>query len=283
MGSALSIGRTAVLRLLRKRLAPKGIVLGPLFILGFPRSGTTAMAKALARLERFGAYGPEGHFLYLFAGPLNRIAKGEFNSNSFLQGEGVPQIVLGEFRALANRLYSARGDPADTVWIDKTPDVLQVRAVSAIDRLWPDARYIFLYRPPADAVRSSLALWHDRVAGRERATAQRWVECQESWRGVREQLAGRYAEVFQPRMLAAPDRVAAALQPVLDLRGDEVNKLARIWTKHPQMNRPGGARGEAYDRVTLAPDIADAVAGITHEEAGHWPAIAAHAALKENL
>ncbi|WMS43097.1 sulfotransferase [Acuticoccus sp. MNP-M23] len=258
----------------------KALALGPLFILGFPRSGTTAMANAIARLKRFGGYGPEGHFIYLFAGPLNRIAAGEFNANSILHEEGAPDTVLDAFRALTNQLYSSQADPADTTWIDKTPDLLQVRAVPLIDRLWPDARYIFLYRPPEAAVRSSLALWPGQVTGNERNTAQRWVNCQQSWRRVRPRLGTRCVDVFQPEMLAAPQTIAAALQPLLDLSDSEVDALTRIWTRHPRMNRPDGPRGEAYDKVTLTAEVAADVTAITREEAAHWPAITAADAKK---
>ncbi len=232
------------------------------------------MAIGIARLERFGAHGPEGHFIYLFAGPLNRIAKGEFNDNSILRTEGVPATVLAAFRALVNQLYSGRADPSDTVWIDKTPDLAQVRAVPVINRLWPDARYIYLYRQPAAAVRSNLALWPAHVTGRESDTAQRWVDCQRTWRAVRKQLGNRFVEVFQPEMLAAPQDIAAMLQPLLDLSDKETNTLSQIWTMHPTLNRPVGARGEAYDSVVLTKSVAEEVAAITGEEAAHWPKIA---------
>lgn len=255
--------------------------MGPLFILGFPRSGTTATAKAIAQLGRFGPYGPEGHFLYLFAAGLSQIARGEFNTNSILRTEGMPQQVLSDFRALFNRLYSPRNDPNDVAWTDKTPDLLQLRAVPAIDSLWPDARYIFLYRPPVDAVRSSLATWPERMTGKEIPASTRWVNCQSAWRSVRAGLTGRHVEVFQPQMLAAPRQVAASIQPILDLTDKEVNTLGQIWTDHPQLNRPTGPRGEAYDKVALAPDVAAQVARITHDEAAQWPAIAAHLAQRE--
>ena len=51
--------------------------MGPIFILGFPRSGTTAMAQALSGLERFGTYKHEGHFIYLFSEAIDRIVRGD--------------------------------------------------------------------------------------------------------------------------------------------------------------------------------------------------------------
>ncbi|MEM0908023.1 MAG: sulfotransferase [Pseudomonadota bacterium] len=247
--------------------------MGPLFILGFPRSGTTAMVKAVAALGRFGGYEREGHFLYLFAASLARIQRGEINENSVLHGEGAQEALYGGFTATANTLYSATNDPQDTCWIDKTPDVAQVRAVPVIDKLWPNARYIFLYRPAQDAVRSSFAVWRNRLEGKEIATAERWVQCHRAWRAARPAIQGRYREVYQPHMLSNPQKVAQSLKPLLSLTDEEVSTLATLWREDTQVNRPRGERAKAYDAVTLADDIVDEVQRVTQDEVAHWPVL----------
>lgn len=235
------------------------------------------MVNALASLQRLGPYKHEGHFIYLFSDVLARIRRGAFNDNAILREEGAPEQFLEDFTRAVNRLFSARGDASDTVWIDKTPDLAQAQAVPVIDMLWPQARYIFLYRPAEKAVRSSLAVWGERLEGRERETAQRWRDTQAAWRAAREGVGrDRYVEVHQPDMLAKPRAVAGQLKPLLQLSDEEVDKLTRLWTNNQTINRPrGGERAEAYDRVALSPEALDEVRRITADETARWPALAA--------
>ncbi|MEM6761630.1 MAG: sulfotransferase [Pseudomonadota bacterium] len=260
----------------------EGRALGPLFILGFPRSGTTAMARAVSGLGRFGSYAREGHFLYIFAAPFARILRGEFNENSVLRGDGAVQTLTQEFRAMANRLYSPTHDPADQQWIDKTPDLAQVRAVPVINKLWPSSRFIFLYRPAEDAVRSSVAVWRQRVEGNEGQAAERWVQCQRAWRAARPDLGDRYVEVYQPHMLTRPEAVAQSMAGVLGLADAEIDSLARTWREDTQVNRPKGERAQAYDAVTLSEDTRAEVRALTQDEAAHWPMLSAKETVAED-
>lgn len=235
------------------------------------------MAAALSKLKRFGTYEREGHFIYIFASGLARIQRGDFNENSVLREEGVALRFTQNFKRIVNRIYSATNDPRDTSWIDKTPDVAQVRAVPVINKLWPDARYIYLYRPPEAAVRSSLAVWSTRMEGREAPTAERWAICQRAWRSARAELGDRYREIYQPDMLSDPAGVARTLQPLLGLRDGEVDTLAEIWGQDQEVNRPRGDRGKAYDAATLSPDAVAEVHRLTKDEVAHWPVLAAAA------
>lgn len=240
------------------------------------------MVNAVASLERFGPYKHEGHFMYLFSDAIARIQKGQYNDNSILREEGAGARFVAGFVREVNRLFSARGAPDDTVWIDKTPDLAQVRAVPVIASLWPAARFIFLYRPAEQAVRSSLAVWRDRLEGREAETAERWRATQDGWREAREGLdRARYVEVYQPDMLAKPRAVAGQLKPLLQLSDEEVDKLTRLWTNNQMINRPKGERGAEYDRVQLSPDALETVRRVTGAEAAHWPQLAAGAAAQK--
>lgn len=244
----------------------------PVFILGSPRSGTTAMAMGLNRLKRFGRYRSEGHFLYHFHPGLNAVATGRVGANCVVKPPEKAALFVDGFRALCNRLYSESGEADDDVWIDKTPDAEQVQAIPSIDALWPEARYIFLMRPPMAAVRASLAMPNWNLKGREAAIARRWVECQASWRQVRGELTGRAVEIFQPDMLADPAGAAAALAGILNLSNDEVTMLTTFWRKNDRLNRPTKSEAEkAYDTFEMSKDVEEKVAAITAEEAAHWP------------
>ncbi len=241
------------------------------------------MAQALSELGRFGTYKHEGHFIYLFSDAIQRVVSGDFNENAILRAEGAGDRFLEGFARSVNRLFAADRNSDNTLWIDKTPDLAQVRAVPAINKLWPTARYIYLYRPPEAAVRSSLAVWRQRLDGREEETAERWRACQESWREARLALGrDRYVEVYQPDMLAKPHEVAGQLKPLLQLADGEVEKLTRMWTNNQMVNRPRGERGAAYDAVKLSPDVLTAVRLATLEEVAHWPALVAAAANGED-
>ncbi|MEM7694530.1 MAG: sulfotransferase [Pseudomonadota bacterium] len=245
--------------------------MGPLFILGFPRSGTTAMAKAVTRTQKFGAYAQEGHFLHLFAQGLDRIAQGKASHNSIMEDEAKRRMVLQEFRALANRVYSRKGDPCDTRWIDKTPDLAQVRAIPVLNRLWPGARYIFLYRDPFSAVRSNLALWPNVVEGREGDVAKRWAQCHRVFRTHRALLSGRCAEIYQPDMLSGPGKVAEALGEALDLGPGQIKAVAQELGRDQAVNRPRGDAGAKYDAVALSAAALEAVEAEVRDEADRWP------------
>ena len=236
------------------------------------------MAQALSGLERFGTYKHEGHFIYLFSEAIERIMRGDVNENSILREEGSGARFLEGFARDVNRLFSSRRSADDTLWIDKTPDLAQVRAVPAINRLWPMARYIYLYRPVEDAVRSSLAVWQDRLVGREAETARRWCACQESWRQSRLDLGlDRYVEIYQPDMLAKPQAVAGQLKALLQLSDGEVERLTTVWTRNQMVNRPKGERAAAYDAVQLSPEALETVRKAAEDEVVNWPRLTAPA------
>lgn len=248
--------------------------MGPLFILGFPRSGTTAMAQGINSLERFGPYETEGHFIFLFAEPINRIAEGQLNPNSILLKDGVALTFLADLAGVINALYSATGEASDTNWIDKTPGLGQIQAVPAIATLFPDARYIYMYRPPVDAVRSSVTVPAWQLAGKETTMADRWVACQGAWRKVRAGLpAGAYAEIYQPDMLTAPDVVATALAPFLQLSLKEATALATFWATNRDIARSG--RPATSEAFALSEALANEIAERAASEVPYWARLAA--------
>ena len=142
---------------------------GPLFILGAPRSGTTAMVAAIAALHRFGRFATEGHFIYLIGDALARIVEGRLNPNCVARDR---ERALAIIRNMLDEMYG--GAP----WIDKTPGVQQIKVVPALAQLYPGARFIFMYRPVVEAVRSTVAVRKWNQSGKELEIAGRWVACQ---------------------------------------------------------------------------------------------------------
>lgn len=249
--------------------------MAPVFILGFPRSGTTAMADGIEALGHHGRVNVEGHLLYHFMPGLELLTKGQVNPSSIAADPERRAKFLAGFTALANATFSPRGDPADTMWIDKTPDIAQVRAVSALARLWPAARFVFLYRPPAEAIRSNLATFRTAVDGKEPAHAERWAALHRTWRHKREGLApGAFLEVYHPDMKADPTGVAAAVVSLLGFGHEDARRLGVFWRDNPAINRPSDHRSAAYEATMLAPEAAAAVTAATADECRHWPRLA---------
>lgn len=247
--------------------------MGPLFILGFPRSGTTALAKAVSATHRFGRWRGEGHLLYLFADGIDRIASGRLNPASIAKDEFAREQLLSDLRAMVNRLFSQTGDLNETAWFDKTPGVEQVRAVPGLLALYPEARFFYLYRAAEDAVRSNLANWPERMQGQEVALAGRWVQCQRAWRFARAHLPeDQFEEIFQPDMLADPAGTANIVAELLVLSADETSAVVEFLVKNRAVNRPNrGPRKDTYDATRLSPRTIEAISEETAEEITFWP------------
>lgn len=258
---------------LRPRTAKEDFTLGPLFILGFPRSGTTAMASALSLTGAFGTYSTEGHFLYLFSNGIEKIASDKLNPSSIIRAEPERRRFLKEFTAMVNKVFSPTNDPADVRWIDKTPGMAQVNAIPAIVTLWPQSRFIYLYRGPHDAVRSNLANWPEQLAGKEAVAAERWAQCQRAWRKQRQAIPkDHFVQMFQPDMRAKPHASAQALKPLLNFSDDQVETIGRFWAANKSVNRPvAGQAGRDYDEVVLSARQTDEVSRVTDDESQHWP------------
>lgn len=247
--------------------------MGPIFIVGFFRSGTTAMAEGLRGLGRFGPYG-EGHFVDLLAGAVNKIADGTLNANSILRKPGVAQSFLEGLAGTINALYSATGDRADTTWIDKTPGLKQIQAVPALATLYPGARFVYMYRPAVDAVRSSVAMPAWKLAGKEKRLADRWVACQAAWRKVRGGLPDAAPiEVYQPQMLSAPDEVATALAGALGLSTVEATQLATFWATNREIARSPSHTAPAQP-FAMSDDVAREIDERAASEMSHWARLA---------
>lgn len=231
------------------------------------------MATAIGLLGKFGQYSTEGHFLYLFAPGVERILGDRLNPVSILRDAERRDRFVRDLTALVNSVFSATGDPADVRWIDKTPGIAQVNAIPGIVAMWPDARFIYLYRTPHEAVRSNLANWPDQLAGKEAASAERWATCQRAWRKNRSAIPKpHYVQMFQPDMLEKPRAAANKLRSLLDLSDAEVDMLANYWEANKALNRPNsGEASAAYDKVALTPAQMEAVSRVTEDEVRHWP------------
>jgi hypothetical protein len=137
----------------------------PVFVLSLPRSGSTLVQRVLAAhdgvataaepwvalphvyaLRSEGTYAEYGHAL------ASRAIR-EF-ADRLDGGEG---RYRRELRGFLERLYGAAADPDDRWFVDKTPRYHFI--VEELFGLFPDARFVFLWRHPLAVVGSTVRTW----------------------------------------------------------------------------------------------------------------------------
>ncbi len=219
-----------------------------LFILGSPRSGTTFLASLL-RGTRFGA--PiESHFILKYLDRLDgrtRIASvAEFEGlvRDLLRERPVMQWDLDvtprtlreasgaadapvEYARLVDALFLSRAEARGrSAWGDKTPHYLD--RVGDLDRLFPDARYLYIVRDGRDVALSLLEKpWGPNNI---HACAVQWARMNAPSRTLDElRRQDRLHFVRYEDLLRRPEEHLQAIGAFLDERFDaaEMERLAR--------------------------------------------------------
>lgn len=248
---------------------------GPIFIMGFPRSGTTGLASGLSQLPGFPPFSTEGHFLYLFRDAIERIQANKVNPNCILRDEAAKKAFFNSISEGADRAYraSAGGEPYQ--WIDKTPDVQQVKAIPSIYQLFPDAWYFYIYRDPINAVRSNMATWPEALQGKEFAIAERWIETQKTWRENRTLLpADKTIEIYQPTLRDNPEEIVETISAKMNLPESVSGSLLSFWAANRAVNRPtGNSKAKKYDKFDLSFLKKRRIKKLCSDEVSHWPKI----------
>jgi Sulfotransferase family len=119
----------------------------PLFLIGCPRSGTTALLQALLASRRLRSVQAEGHILWDPFHPRPR-------DSDALGAEDVGERERA-YVYLALRLFVR-----DRRFVDKTPE--NCLRIPYLDALFPDATFLFLRRRAADNVSSLMEGWRAR-------------------------------------------------------------------------------------------------------------------------
>lgn len=140
----------------------KGPVDRPVIILAAPRSGSTLLFETLARAADLWTIGGEGHEIIEGIKKLNP-SSGMVASNR-LTAEHADAKTAESVRArLVSKLRDRNGlhyDPyvAGLVRVlEKTPK--NALRQPFLDRVYPDARYVFLYREPRQNISSIMEAW----------------------------------------------------------------------------------------------------------------------------
>jgi Sulfotransferase family/Aspartyl/Asparaginyl beta-hydroxylase len=132
----------------------------PLFIVAAPRSGSTLLFESLAASDQIATLGGEAHWLIESIPDLSPGAPG-IDSNRLSAAAATPHIADRIHSQILERLVAATGQPLRDSkvlrFLEKTPK--NALRIPFFDRLFPDARFIFLWREPRANISSIMQAW----------------------------------------------------------------------------------------------------------------------------
>ena len=282
---------------LRPYLELDGICPNPVFIIGSPRSGTTALAHALGQHPELWV-SKESYLLHQLYGNgrVERVWRHntERATPSWLRAEGVERAEFLGFLGLAvNALFSSRS--AGRRWVDQTP--LYTMMVDDLAGMFPGASFLHIVRDGRSVVRSMSSfenvftgledtLLPDEIppwAGDFRLACETWAESVEVASRFGTAHPARYLAVRNEDLAADPEAGFARIHTFLGVRSDD--GPARSFGGR-RINSSFGRRGsQPHDRRQddwtparrrVFVDIAgDTLIGVGYASAGeleHWVA-----------
>jgi hypothetical protein len=232
----------------------------PVFILGAPRSGTTAVTQALLSLRRYDGV-EEDHVLELVPQLIDMINAHYAALDEERAGYPTPEET-SEFGTLDRRIPAAFinasvrsifiGAIQNTFrsdhWVVKTPTAAMIRAAPLLREIWPRSRFIFMKRRGIENVVSRTKKFH-KSRFRDQCTA--WTDAMWAWTTVRAQLAGAAIEVDQLLMAREPRRAAAAIGAFLALSDSETAYLEQAFSR-TRPEQTSETFGSIYDPEELS-------------------------------
>lgn len=170
-----SVGVHAVLegRLLRPMLATQSssashgprskAPVRPVFIVAAPRSGSTLLFETLAASSQICTLGGEAHGLVEGVEKLRPDAAGGVESNRLMASHATREVADQIIDAIATGLRDHTGAPLASsegrVFLEKTPK--NSLRIPFFNEIFPDARFIFLWRDPRENIASIIDAWND--------------------------------------------------------------------------------------------------------------------------
>ena len=200
----------------------------PIFIIGSPRSGTSMLHWSLCQHER--VWGSEESELFVpltrYLGQLFDEAR-RFEGRNWLDAQGVER---DEFLACMGRgveaLYASRAGGRH--WLEQTPS--NTWALPEIDRLLPDARYLFIHRDGRQVAESMMSLWQWPF----RKAVKTWREANQCALSFESEQAGKVLRISYESLVRDPATVLAAVWRFLGL--DECQESIQFITSNQPIN-----------------------------------------------
>lgn len=138
---------------------PAAAIKAPIFIVAAPRSGSTLLFETLATHDSIGTLGGEAHWLVEGVAEL-RPGAGCTDSNRLTAAAVTPAVRDRILAGIRGHLQDRDGRPAGERllhFLEKTPK--NALRIPFFHRLFPDARFIFLWRDPRENISSIIDAW----------------------------------------------------------------------------------------------------------------------------
>jgi hypothetical protein len=137
----------------------------PLFLFSLPRAGSTLVQRVLAAHQGIATASEPWLLLpQLYARRLEGIYTeyGQLQSTKALADftaslPGGEEAYAGELRSFVSRLYDGASPEGTVYFLDKTPRYYLV--IEDVFRVFPDARFVFLWRNPLAVLASIIETW----------------------------------------------------------------------------------------------------------------------------
>ncbi len=221
----------------------------PVFIVGSPRSGTSALVKALVTVGYRGYN--EGNFL-----PLMRIIDRTIDNHFSIFGKPNPnrlasQIDRGQLQDGIHTLFRklAEGAHASALWFDKSGHAEMIPAIPTLRRLWPASVYVFCKRRAIENVASRLKKFPAQDFERHCAG---WAKIMASWRAVRAELPAEvYLEVDQQDLIRDTEVVSRKLAELLQLDHEQQRTLVKTFKSRRPQETTKGSAAQMYSLETI--------------------------------
>jgi hypothetical protein len=213
----------------------------PVFVVGSPRSGTSALAESLLGAGYNGYR--EGNFLPLLT-TLNKLVDQHFA----VFGRAGPKVMVSFIDPETLRSSIARTFRDETVrlnpeepWFDKSGNPEMIEAIPTLLQLWPEARFVFAKRRAIENVVSRMTKF---PAHTFEYHCRDWVRNMFVWRRMRDRIPeGRAIEVDQQDLIRDPKSTAGRISELLDLGESQKMALAEsLMRGRPQQTEEGSAQ-----------------------------------------
>ncbi len=134
----------------------------PLIILSAPRSGSTLLFETLQQSDTLCTIGGESHRI-IEALPQLNPASGQIDSNRLDDSHATGEVATSLYQRFGElvRDVNGRAPQGDSTvrLLEKTPK--NALRIPFLERLFPDAQYVFLYREPRAAISSIMESWNN--------------------------------------------------------------------------------------------------------------------------
>jgi Sulfotransferase family/Aspartyl/Asparaginyl beta-hydroxylase len=159
-GTRASRSSTAVAPIRDSAPAGRGSLTKPVFIVAAPRSGSTLLFETIAASDQVATLGGEAHWLIETIADLCPGAPG-VDSNRLLARQATPQVRDRIQNQILERLVDQAGTPLRggrvLTLLEKTPK--NALRIPFLNQIFPDARFIFLWREPRANISSIMEAW----------------------------------------------------------------------------------------------------------------------------